>query len=138
MKKILFHPGSHGRSASIGLFILRLAAGGMMLAGHGWSKLAGFSDKASRFPDPLGIGNELSLAATVGTEVFCAAALIAGIATRWVCAPLLFTMGVAVLVVHGSDPFAKKELALLYGVTFLTILFTGPGRLSIDASIHKG
>ena len=38
---------------SIGLLVLRLGVGLMMLTAHGWGKLAGFSDLADRFPDPL-------------------------------------------------------------------------------------
>ena len=36
-------------------------------------------------------------------------------------------------MVHGADPFAKKELALLYGAGALTLMLTGPGQLSLDA-----
>ena len=41
-------------------------------------------------------------------------------------------MLVAVLVVHGAGPFAEKEIALLYLVPFVTLLLTGPGKISLD------
>jgi putative oxidoreductase len=41
-------------------------------------------------------------------------------------------MIVAVLLVHGADPLAKKELAILYGAAYLAIMLAGPGRLSLD------
>jgi putative oxidoreductase len=41
-------------------------------------------------------------------------------------------MCVAAFVIHGSDPFSGKELALMYLVPFLTLVFTGAGRFSLD------
>jgi len=43
-----------------------------------------------------------------------------------------FAMAVAAFIAHGADPFAKKEMALLYLVGFLTVALMGPGRYSID------
>jgi len=42
-------------------------------------------------------------------------------------------MVVAGLVVHADDPWARKELALLYLLVGVVILVAGPGRLSLDA-----
>jgi putative oxidoreductase len=123
-----------GSWTSLGLLLLRIAAGGMMLVGHGWAKLVGFADIAPKFPDPLGLGSStFSLGLAVFAEVFCAAAVIAGFATRLAAIPLVVTMLVAAFVVHADDPWAKKELALLYVVPFLTLVFTGPGKFSFDA-----
>ena len=118
---------------SVGLLLLRLGAGGFMLYGHGWSKLTEFADKAAHFPDPLGLGSSsLSLGLAVLAEVVCALALVAGLLTRYVAGALAFTMMVAVFVVHGDDPWAKKELAALYLVPYLTLIFTGGGRYALD------
>jgi len=69
VKKLLFSAGVTSFAPSLGLLFLRVAIGGMMIAGHGWAKLTGFGDMASSFPDPLGIGSELSLAAAVGADI---------------------------------------------------------------------
>jgi len=47
---------------------------------------------------------------------------------------------VAAVAVNGADPWMmgagrSKEPALLYLVPFLALVFTGPGRFSIDALI---
>lgn len=119
--------------ASVGLLVLRLGAGGFMLFGHGWGKLADFGDKAVHFPDPLGIGSSTaSLALAVSAEVFCALAVMIGLATRVAAVPLIVTMLVAAFVIHADDPWAKKEFALLYAIPFLTLVLTGPGRFSAD------
>jgi putative oxidoreductase len=39
---------------------------------------------------------------------------------------------VAATIIHADDPWQKKEFALMYAVPFLTLIFTGPGRYSID------
>lgn len=127
-----------GSWTSLGLLLLRLVAGGMMLFGHGWAKLVDFSDIASNFPDPLGLGsNSFSLALAVFAEFFCAAAVMIGIGTRLAAIPLIITMLVAAFVVHSDDPWAKKELALLYAVPFLTLVFTGAGKFSFDAGASR-
>lgn len=125
----------HGSWTSLGLLLARLGAGGMMLFGHGWAKLAGFSDISSRFPDPLGLGSPaMSLGLAVFAEVFCAAAVAVGLATRLASATLAVTMLVAAFLVHSGDPFSDREPALLYALPFLVLVLTGPGKFSIDAS----
>ena len=77
--------------------------GGLMPV-HGVPKLVGFSNMADKFPDPLGMGSQLSLISAVGAEVGCALLLIVGLGTRLAAIPLAFTMFVALFMVHGSDP----------------------------------
>lgn len=123
-----------GSWTSLGLLLLRIVAGGMMLVGHGWTKLAGFADIAPKFPDPLGLGSTtFSLALAVFAECFCAAAVMVGFATRLAAIPLVITMLVAAFIVHADDPWVERELALLYIAPFLTLVFTGAGKFSFDA-----
>lgn len=123
---------------SLGLLILRLGVAGMMIYGHGWGKLAGFSEKASVFPDPLGIGSAASLALATFAEFFCATAIVLGLATRPAALALVVNMLVAALIVHADDPFAKKEFALLYAFPFITLLLAGGGKYSLDAVVWPG
>src|SRR5262245_44204266 len=138
IKGFLFNPGSHGRAASFGLLLLRLGAGVMMIYGHGWEKLLGFAEKSGGFPDPLGIGHTASLAGTVGAEVFCAALVAIGLATRLAALPLVFTMAIAGFVINAGAPWSDKELAVIYLVPFAALVFTGPGMYSFDAKIAGG
>lgn len=118
---------------SIGLLILRLGFAGMMLFGHGLPKLMKFNELSASFADPLGIGNAASLASAIFGEVACAVLIAIGLFTRVAAVPFLFTMLVAAFIVHSADPWAKKELALLYAIPALTLIFTGPGAFSIDS-----
>ncbi|MEM6278106.1 MAG: DoxX family protein [Verrucomicrobiota bacterium] len=123
--------------SSFGLLILRLFTGGCMLLAHGWGKLAKFGELSGKFPDPIGIGSAPSLALAVFAEVFCAIAIMIGLFTRAAAIPLLITMLVAAFVVHGADPFQKKEFALLYAAPFLMLILTGAGAYSVDAKLKR-
>jgi putative oxidoreductase len=99
--------------SDIGKLMLRLSSGGFMLT-HGYPKLMAWSTKSATFPDPLGVGSATSLALAIFAEFFCALAVMAGALTRPAVVPLIVTMVVAGFVVHGPDPWGKKEKAVLY------------------------
>lgn len=125
---------------SIGLLVLRLGVGGYLLT-HGWGKLQMLlAGKFDEFADPIGLGSGLSLVLMVFAEVLCPVLVMIGLATRFAAAPVVFAMGVAALVVHADDPWtlgagASKEPALLYLSAYLTLIFTGAGKLSVDGLI---
>lgn len=121
----------------IGLLIMRLGAGSVMLFAHGSDKLVNFSLKASQFPDPLGFGSTFSLILVVFAEFFCSLAIAFGIFTRYAAIPLGINMMVAAFIVHYADPWASKELAIVFLIIFLTLSFTGGGRYSMDNKLFK-
>ena len=121
----------------LALLALRFSGGFLMLYLHGWKKLVGWAQLKNTFPDPLGIGSQLSLAGTIFTEVFCALFIILGIATRYASIPLIFTMLVAVFIVHGPDPMAKKELGLVFLTIYIALWAYGGGQLGLDRFIKK-
>ncbi|WP_437185770.1 DoxX family protein [Planctomicrobium sp. SH668] len=120
---------------SFGLLVLRASLGIMMLAGHGLTKFMKFSELSESFPDPLGVGHRTSLILAIFSEVVCSALLVLGVATRFVVIPLITTMLIALVKVHGADPWSAKELAAVYLAGFVTILICGGGRLSLDGLV---
>jgi hypothetical protein len=46
-------------------------------------------------------------------------------------------MAVAVIFGHAGDPFARRELATLFGSVAVCFLFTGAGRYSVDALLGR-
>ena len=120
-------------STSLGLLILRAAAAGLMLT-HGWGKLQmALKGEHADFPDPLGIGERMSLYGAVTGEFVAPALIVLGLGTRIAAIPAAFTMAIAAFVVHRSDPLDVKEKALFYFAAFLALVFTGPGAFSLDA-----
>ncbi len=122
---------------SIGKLILRLAFGGSMLFSHGIPKLQAWSEKSATFPDPIGVGNEVSFALIIFAEAFCAGLVVLGGLTRFALIPLIISMATAFFVIHGVDPFNVKELSFLYLTAFTALFFIGPGRLSVDSLIAR-
>lgn len=120
---------------SISLLIMRLSFGLSMLFLHGWDKLMTYSQRSANFPDPLGVSPQVSLALAVFAEFFCAAFLALGLMTRLVALPLIVTMIVIVFIVHGADPIAKKELAVLYLAGYGALFFSGGGELSLSHAL---
>jgi putative oxidoreductase len=99
--------------------------------------IAGEFDK---FGDPIGLGNTLSLLGAMSAGFLCSLLVMAGFATRFAAAPVVFTMAVAAFVVHANDPWTmgqglSKEPALLYLTPFLALIFTGAGKFSVDGLI---
>jgi putative oxidoreductase len=129
----MFKASQNAKSISVdlGLLLIRISAGGLMLL-HGVPKLFNFSSRWHTFSDPLGISSELSFILCVFAEFFCAVFLIAGAFTRVALVPLIVNMIVIVFVVHGSDPWGKKEVALFYLFVYSALFLTGPGKYSLD------
>lgn len=144
----------HSLLSSVGLLILRVGIGGFM-ASHGWGKfqmlMAGDLDK---FGDPIGIGSPASLVLIVSAEFTCALLVVIGAATRIAAIFPVIGMAVAAFIVHGGDPWtmgegarlfysgasqswASKEPALLFLIPFLSLVFTGAGRFSVDALVRS-
>jgi putative oxidoreductase len=119
----------------VGCLILRVWLGLTMLINHGLPKAMNFAATSAKFPDPLGIGVTNSLGLAVLAEVVCAALLIVGFFTRLAAVFLVVTMAVAFLIVHkGSLAMGpgSGELSFVYLAGFVSIIFLGAGRYSLD------
>ena len=136
MKK-LFSSRYSERSISLGLFLLRLAAGGLMIP-HGYQKLVSFASRSSSFDDPFGLGGPASMALTIFAEFFCAGLVVMGLMTRLALIPLIIVTTVIVFYSHKGDIFLSKgELPAFFLASFLVLLITGPGKWSLDRFIGK-
>ncbi|WP_031530571.1 DoxX family protein [Dyadobacter crusticola] len=136
MLKRFLKPIKLPASADFGVLILRVGISCLMLT-HGYAKLSGYLGGNRSFADPIGIGEELSYILTIFAEFVCSILVILGLVTRAALIPLIFTMIVVVFIVHGADPFDKKEHAVSFLITYLTLFFTGPGKFSIDSKLYR-
>jgi putative oxidoreductase len=116
---------------SLLLFFSRLIFGTMFLT-HGLQKLANFKALSDSFPSIMGLGSTISLSLAIFAEVFCTIGFITGFLYRLSMIPMIFTMAVAVFVVHANDPFSTKEMALLYMLIFVIMYILGPGSIAAD------
>ena len=119
------------------LLLVRVAVSFAMLS-HGFPKLQKLLDGGEiEFYSFLGLNATISLALVVFAEFVCSIFIILGLFTRWASFFLIFTMAMAAFVIHGADPFEKRELSILYLSVFLLIFAYGAGKFSVDALINK-
>lgn len=137
IRRFLF-PNYDNTSPYYSLFLLlaRIVFGILFLT-HGVQKLMAFGHLSTTFPDPLGIGSQTSLILAIFAEFICSAAFILGLFYRLALIPMIFTMGMAVFKIHAADPFAVKELALVYLLIFIIMYITGPGKYAVDHFISE-
>ncbi|MFA7576582.1 MAG: FAD-dependent oxidoreductase [Candidatus Muiribacteriota bacterium] len=132
--KFLF--GNDGDS-NFGLLILRVFTGVAMMT-HGFPKLfqnlEGFTQNVANigFPAPAFFAFMAAF-----SEFFGSLLLATGFMTRLWSFFIGFTMSVAVFVVHSSDAFSRKELALFYLIVSIFFLMKGAGKFSLDYMINK-
>ena len=131
--KALFATHTGSDSLSIGLLVLRAAALSLFLK-HGLEKLTGYSRMVQHFPDPLHVGAHAGLAFALLSDGICSVLVTIGLATRPASAIILFNLSVAFVFVHHAAYFTDGhvELVVVYIIVFAALLFTGPGRFSVD------
>lgn len=119
------------------LLAVRVFVGFAMLS-HGFPKLQMLlAGGKIDFFDFMGLGPQISLILTVFAEFVCSILLILGLFTRVSLGFLIFTMVIAAFVVHGADPFEKREMSLIYLSVYLLLMVMGAGKVSVDHMIER-
>lgn len=132
-----FNSNSSSVPKDIILFVVRVFVGFAMLS-HGFPKLQMLLEGGKiEFYDFLGLGPLVTLILTVVAEFACSILLILGLFTRISLGFLIFTMVIAAFVVHGADPFEKREMSLIYLSVYLLLMAFGAGKVSVDHMIEK-
>jgi putative oxidoreductase len=132
----LFSSKYSDSTLSFGLLLLRLTVGGLIIP-IGYNKLIHFSSMKSQFVDPFHIGMTASLGLTVFAEFFCGILVTLGLLTRFATIPLIVVMATAIIVAHKGDILGEGGHAAMFLGGYLTLLFTGPGKFSLDRVIGK-
>ncbi len=120
----------------MGLLALRITFGALMMT-HGWPKFIHYAENSPDFPDPLGVGSPVSLLLTIFAELFCSGFLLLGLFTRVALIPLMFTMLIAIFVIHKGDPIGDKEHAISFLIPYFALFLTGPGSYSLDRLLKR-
>ncbi len=138
LKQILFG-GESGLSllANAGVTLLRIFAGIALAFSHGIGKVPP-GEGLITGTEKLGFPIPVFFAWSAGLAEFLGGILLAlGLFTRVSSFFIAFTMFVALVGVHGADPFSKQELAFLYFFIALAFLLKGSGDWSLDNFLRK-
>jgi putative oxidoreductase len=136
MRRII-NIGCTSNRIDIGLLLARIGIALLMLT-HGIPKMATLlSGDPIQFPPVMGMSSELSLGLAVFAEAFCSILILVGFATRLAAVPLIATMLVAILVIHASDTFAQKEMALHFLLAYFVLFIAGSGKYSVDYLLQR-
>lgn len=119
------------------LLLLRIVAGAMMIAGHGYPKMLNFQQIVPKFMSFMGLGPTVSLSLAIFAEFFCSLALILGLFTRFALIPLIITASVIVFMANDGAIVGKGELGFMYLAAYVVLFITGPGKFSVDAMISR-
>ena len=129
---------------TFGLLVLRVVLG-LTLAAHGMQKLAGWFggyglEGTGKFFEQLGfVPGKRSAFLAGAAEAGAGVLLVLGLATPLAAAAFVATMLVAVVTVHGKNGFFATqggyEYNLVLALGALSLAFTGPGALSLDAAL---
>jgi putative oxidoreductase len=86
------------------------------------------------FPDPIHVGAHAGLAFALLSDGICSVLVTIGLATRPASAIIVFNLLVAFFFVHHAAYLTDGhvELVVVYIIVFAALLFTGPGRFSVD------
>ena len=84
----------------------------------------------------MGIGQTVSLSLDIFAEFFCSIFLILGLFTRLACIPIINSYVVVLLKVI-MEIYLEMVKTCLYFAATLTLLFCGPGKISVDGMIGK-
>ena len=120
--RFLFPTTRYTARASLFLLALRVLFGVLLLS-HGIAKVDDFAALSEVFPDPLGLGSRISLTLAIFGELFCSVGFIVGAFYRLALIPMIFTMCVALFVVHLS--------------VFVLMYISGPGNYALDRLIAE-
>jgi putative oxidoreductase len=134
--KWLFSEPVSSSTKSMLILFARIIFGFLFLS-HGIAKIHFYSEAPYTFPNPIGIGSTLSLWLVLFAEILCSLGFIIGALFRLCLIPMIFTMCIAVFVIHSGDLLAVKELSLMYLTIFVLLYITGPGKYSIDDILKR-
>ncbi len=136
MIKVILKANDYGRIMNLVLLILRLIIAIYMLT-HGVPKLGKLITGDFNFSDPIGLGSTISLILTVFAQFICSILIALGFGTRLAVIPLIITMAIILLIVHGIDSIFAHYNVLLYLLGYVILLITGSGKYSIDYYLQK-
>ena len=136
-KNFLFRKSDSDSAAFSAILLWARIVFGFLFMSHGIAKWIMFKDIVETFPDPIGMGSEVSFWLVLFAEILCSFGFMLGALFRLCLIPMILTMCIAVFVIHAGDPLVKVEPAIMYLTIFILMYIIGPGKFSIDNILSR-
>lgn len=125
------------KNVNLNILIFRVMLSLELIVVHGLKKVGIGVEQAELVPNPyhfaVGLNNFLAISA----NLFFPALVIFGFLTRLAILPILAVTLSGYFVVHWNDSLLVKDVPFMYSLSYLFLLFVGPGKYSIDNYINK-
>ena len=116
----------------LGTFLLRLLFGLIIIVRHGIDYAINFSQIKDYFPSMLGLDPALGLGAIISINIICGFFVVLGFFTRFFSSLIALSFFTMSFLIMGSESWERREFLIASFVVYLSLLLTGPGKLSFD------
>jgi putative oxidoreductase len=120
-----------------GMLLLRVAVSLEIAIVHGFKKIGVGVGQAENIPNPLHFPEAFNNVFAIGANIIFPFFVLIGLFTRLATLPTLAVTLTGYFVVHWNDSLLLRDTPFIYSLIFLMILILGPGKYSLDNSIHK-
>lgn len=119
------------------LLFLRVAVSLEIMIVHGLKKIGVGVAEAEKVPDPFNLPYALNQFLATSANLFFPLLVIIGLFTRLAILPTLAVTSMGYFVIHWNDSLIERDIPFMYTMVYLFLLFTGPGKYSIDYLIAR-
>lgn len=133
----IFSAKQHEFTTNSALLVFRVLVSLSMINTHGMKKLLNFQETVNHIPDPMGLGGEASAVIAIIANIVAPVFVIFGLATRLAVIPILGVTLAGFFIVHGNDPWAVRDVPLMYSLAYSLLFFIGAGKYSLDYKLFK-
>jgi len=133
----LFNTEINPKIQNLTLLAFRVLLSGELIYAHGLKKLGVGVSEAEVVPNPLNLPEAFNSLFADAANLFFPVFVILGLATRIAILPILAVTLTGYFVLHFHDAPLIKDTPFMYSLSFLVLLFLGPGKYSLDYFIQR-
>ena len=133
----LFNTEINPKIQDLTLLAFRVLLSGELIYAHGLKKLGVGVSEAEVVPNPLNLPEAFNSLFADAANLFFPVFVILGLATRIAILPILAVTLTGYFVLHFHDAPLIKDTPFMYSLSFLVLLFLGPGKYSLDYFILR-
>lgn len=113
------------------LFFRGFLAVEMMLV-HGLKKIGAAGGQPEIVPNPLHLPETFNHWFATAANLVFPLFVIIGLSTRLAILLIVAVPLTGYFIVHSHDPLPERDVPFMYSISYLLVLFLGPGKYSID------